>query len=1311
MAASCTISPQVKNKQGEIVDSQLWSDLRKVLPYQKARDAYLTIKGDEFIGRYGNSSKIQYDENGEPTYSSIANLVEFSSIIDIDSRILAERKKIKNSGPKEATRDNIDAADNVAISYNDSKERDKSFVATTSIYTDGDGSEKVRIDIGRYDNNFGSKMREMINKRRLNRKLRAMLESKGIHVDVLSELQQKIRRITGVTDFESSIVAASGMANTIQIARGRKGLDALPEEFSHFVVEALHDSPLIKRLYSLVLDNSLASIILGDNYESYCLAYEQQLKDDEFVGYKKVFADNASRGDTLVEHDELDRMLAYEAIGHLIYERILAAEQVLEPERISTGAEYLIERLKTHFKNTLSDYDVNELYRAINEAQNVAGEFAESIMNGDLYEQVNTENVATTAKFYQLESEVKDKRELLFKLRENLRKRYQILRNSEETFDKKKEAKLIRRIEKNFIQAEYDLGILSWASNSLEQMKVLASQLEMVKVSQDMPMNMRAQILLNIKSYLQSYAVALDSIMYGLREGFFEENPDITTIVDELNEMVAQVNQDYSKLASPMMLEILREFVGDGIEIPYVKIKDKEGNITFGKKYTAEDLLAHAEKDISVLDRWLDAAAESGDWMIRIMDNLAKKYKGESRLDTIAVKKQLQSAYNKLKASGYSDTEFVYEHDASGRVLPQYITIEQAERLSKPQRDYYVTVMNIKRELDALLPDGTTSLLKAPVIRKSYVERLKEAFSNGDVSGAWEKTVESVKDGFLRRADDSDFGGELDGRKDFSGHAIERLPIYFINGGEDMTDLSTDVTSTMLMYAKMANDYHNMSKCVYTLEFMRDNARQRKIYSDALSDNEEAKAVAPTVEEARAGKRMDDWFSSQVYGRYMKDEGTFGDTNIDKGKTANAINQLTALNKFALNILSGLSNVMTGSVMMRIESIAGQWFKMKDVFKADKIFWSQMLKYAGEIGIDNKTSKLALFDELFNVMQDWESEVAGKDMQRSRMGHLMSSNSLYFINNAGELWMQNRTALALAQNYMLKDRDGNEINLWDAYDVKINGAGVGELVLKDGVTKLDGTEFTREDIIKFTNKAKSINQRMHGIYNYEDRSAAQATAIGRLGLMFRKWIKTSMNRRYGYARYNFDLEKTEEGYYRTVGRFIHQVFKDIKDGKMDLQLRFGEMDEYERTNFRRAFAEVGHLLLVGFAFALLKGWGDDDDDEGFNDTWAYQQMEYQAKRLQTEIGAMTPGLRMPKEVLTILKSPAAAVSTAQGTLNFLQLISPIHWLTGQNTKVIESGKYRGHRQAYKLVMDSPFIPFKETIRRGLNPKEQISYYQ
>ena len=58
------------------------------------------------------------------------------------------------------------------------------------------------------------------------------------------------------------------------------------------------------------------------------------------------------------------------------------------------------------------------------------------------------------------------------------------------------------------------------------------------------------------------------------------------------------------------------------------------------------------------------------------------------------------------------------------------------------------------------------------------------------------------------------------------------------------------------------------------------------------------------------------------------------------------------------------------------------------------------------------------------------------------------------MSNAGEHWMQTRIALALANNYKMKDSQGKPVNLWDALEVvhtEANNKKLGaSLKIKEG---------------------------------------------------------------------------------------------------------------------------------------------------------------------------------------------------------------------------------------------------------------------
>ena len=84
--------------------------------------------------------------------------------------------------------------------------------------------------------------------------------------------------------------------------------------------------------------------------------------------------------------------------------------------------------------------------------------------------------------------------------------------------------------------------------------------------------------------------------------------------------------------------------------------------------------------------------------------------------------------------------------------------------------------------------------------------------------------------------------------------------------------------------------------------------------------------------------KLADLLDARLYGIYEKDMGNFGKSDISKNKVARLLGNVTSINGLALNLLAGLSNVATGSVMMRIESIAGEFFTIADATKADLIY-------------------------------------------------------------------------------------------------------------------------------------------------------------------------------------------------------------------------------------------------------------------------------------------------------------------------------------------------------------------------------------
>lgn len=1353
MVRRCAIIPKVKNRNGQVVDSKLFKDLLSFTSNNRSEAVrlYLITKSSSFIKNW--QSRLTLDENNEPTLRSLLKKTNFSDVIPetkvlerLNKEIGYYKKGINRPALWVNNNENYQKLKQRAIAFNRNSEYSDDYVANIIKIQD---SESPRIFIGvkvekrnRLNSINADKMEYNEN---LNNRLRGILESHGIGIGALTDLEKRMG-VHGVTDFDVARNAANGLIEMIRLANGIQGERALPEEFAHFAIEAMGDNPLINRLINNISSNGLAREIIGEDYDTY---------------------------DTLYHSDEAK--LAKEAAGKLLAKHLLQSEEVpIKPYR------NLLQRVIQAVKNFFKNLNASPIQRAIKEADKNFGSLARQILTGSMDEAIDVSNIASSEVFYNTSERVARDKKLLQGIIENELKRLNIYekRNPNSKFSANQRL-LIDRLEVELADNNEIEGIYTFVENALEELTKVSNRLTVLQNTPATNANEKARVLRDVRNYLYSYKRITDDIRKALiDEEKYTDNrygQRVRVVLDNTTTLLGDLFVRYNNVAMPLFVDFIKPFVGESITVPFGKFK--------GKTMTAEDLVKVADKDISFFDRWLDSMADSSAYMLKVMDQAVKKSKENARLETINVMKGLQAATIKLEQAGVKNTDWMFERDSKGNLTGNYISeINQGlfkekvremfkslnekygnnpigddaekyrkerqawfdtnmevvngkkqpkvsiygnkayQNLNPAQKEYYNKIMEIKAKLDSYLPDKYTTLTNAVKIRKDLLERVKA--SDGVRSGA-KQLWEAVKDQFIRRTDDTEFGDRA-AVKDFEDREVQVLPIYYtkMKEGESPNDLSTDIVSTLTAYAAMANDFNEMNKVIDVLELGRDIIRDPDLYKIKKTRGgkplvEKFNILGRKVEnivtkesgERRIVERLNDFFEMQVYGRYMADEGTFGNTKIDKGKGANFVNKITSLNTLAINVLSGISNVATGKVMMRIESFAGEFFNESNTLRADRNYRKALPKYLAEIGNRVKTSKLALWDELFNVMQEYETDVMEVNFDRKTwFSRMFGTSALFLMNNAGEHWMQNRTSLALADAYKMKSPDGKIVSLWDAMEVvpidKNNKKLGAKLQLKEGYTKEDGSAFTRDDIIAFSRKSAAINQRMHGIYNKADRSAVQRLAIGRMGFMFRKWIKPNLNRRFKSATYNYDLQAWTEGYYVTTGRFLLQLAQELRKSQFDIASEWNKLSKTEKANIRRAVTEVAHYLAIITVLGLID-WDDDEDRP-----WLEKMVEYQLRRLKTETGVLIPGKPMVDEGLKIMKSPAAAIQTIQSTLDLVGFVNPMNYevFAGEDA-ILQSGQFKGKSKAYRLLMKSPLIPMRNTITRGIDPELAIPYFK
>ena len=1092
----------------------------------------------------------------------------------------------------------------------------------------------------------------------------------------------------------------------------------LAEEWGHFVVEAVTGNPLRDRMLKTLKNDEVLQRLLGDDYYK----------------YQKIY------------NGDID-LLAREALGKMM-------AQVLNSYDPAAPNDRLFERYKNSILNFFGNKNPDEIDEIINQVRAQVYEFTTNAFAGKYNLNIRTPEYNRT--LYNLGEQVSKEHKILERMIKQEEKRLAIYgRGAKATIKEKKESSVdFDDAQKLFIDTlKQDLedhkeleGIYRYVDKAVTMLKQLSNRLDTIDTFTGSDSS-KFSILKNIRDYMASYGSILEELRQEIsiakKEGDTTLRDKLQDSLYEFSGLVAQLGNDWTEITKDEFANYVKEFEGEGISM---SIRGKR------KQYTIRELLDYTEQDITIVERWIDSMADSTDPILRIYDAIVKRQKNKARLTTIDMEKELLMHAKKLEEAGINNTDFMYERRTKdGRLSGNFVTKynwsdyytdlssyvksldpnlskqDKARLISQwknehmngnnpvddyinpvyieiqnnpAKKAYYDYIMDLKKSLDYSLPARYVRISKAPQIRRDFLERVLG--KSNRLGYLWE----SIKDDLVRREDDDEFSY---GRQDFEGNQIFTLPIYYTKNLRDKNDLSTDCTSSMIAYMAMANDYIAMNEVIDALEVGKLLLAKRKVARTKggriLKEliNKESEDLTMEGSESKAFARLNDFMEMQVYGNQMKDEGTVA--GIDVGKAANMLNKIQSYGTTALSVLTGTANLAQNILNSNLESIAERFFSKRDLANAD-LAYSQMLpEYLGEIGNRIQISKMALFAEKFNVLQDYKQSIRDIDWNRKTwLSRLFKENTLWFTTSAGDHYTQMRTALALAHSWKVSDSEGNIVPLFEALKVEYLDDSHPEygakLVLPEGYLDSNGNPITEEYFIKFTKVVRGINDKLYGIYNQEDKSAIQLRAIGRLLIMYRNWMRPLYLKRYGVEKYNEDIGTFEEGYYRTLYHYISNIIKDLKKGELTIFQQWGMLTNEQKGSIWQAISE---LSTFGILLGIISSLKSTPDDKGKNN-WLADYISYAIIRLKADMGALVPGPAMLDEGLRLFDNPFAAIGVLKNTRQLFNLLNPDTWTTE-----IDQGIYKGYTKAEKIMLKP--LPFVRQFQNLFDPEEPARWYR
>lgn len=1336
MGKYCVKIPRVRNSNNELVDSRLYSDLLSYTNNNRsiANEIYFKTKNPLFKENFD----VKVDENNEPLIQELIKKVGLENYINEGQIVDTLQKQVNADKKLYLTPYNLKEVSQSIDSFNTTNPFKDDYVAIL------DNKESViSPKIVRKTTNSQLIADQIGVNNRLNNRLTEILKKNGIGIGILNELDYR-NSIKGVVDFDSQTKTAEGLIELIRLAEGKEGQMALPEEFSHILLASLEGSPIYDRLMNNLQDQQVVQEILGDQYEIYDSMYKGDQNELAFEAAGKLLSNalyklSESKNSGLrnivnraIQYikDLFSNLSANDVRGAIIdSQKVVSkiAKDILQGEESPSIELQGISRTGQFYQ---AEKSVNELEKLLNNLIN------------------NSYKRLTIYSKQQEDTNFSQSGKNLIATMENDLKNNEILRgvNTYLTYSlemlKKSDIRLEAIDGDSGLGVNQKAGILREANNFIKSFE---------SVSIDLANNLITD------------------------PAFKEDNEQVNAIKQnykDIQEMISLLNAKYVKISTPLFKQFLAPYIGDGIEIPFGKYKgekvtldtlmdDAFRDITIWERYldsmadstdvilSSLDYVYKQKNELARYDTIEDirqiksigikleqSGIKDTAWMIEKQEDGTEGYNYISPVNFTKYYHKRKIFLDKLKAGKPSDEQYNQEIKKwnqensqlyEGKYIPKFELFENKEYTKmmkastvqdKAKKEYYEAMMDMKQKLESYLPVGRRDTKRRIYVRSSTLERARKS---SDINSLYETVRDSFLDNFIDRSDDTEIK-EKATLFDFNNREVLGLPIFYTNKrkGEPLSTYSTDVTDQMMLYSDMANRYKRISEIIHIMELGRDLIAVREVNQTSggkeLIESIELKGKKIINKFTRPGSetkiaaRYDDFMQMQIYKKNIKSSGNVGKLSVNK--MGGTLMFLTSLKALGINLLQGTANIMTGLVMGNIEAVGGQYFKPKNLLQADKAYMSHLVQMLGNLGNRVKTDKLSLWMEHMNVTQDYESAVKNMDFyKRTWFGRLVNTSSLFFLSSSGEHWLAARTSLAISDATKMKDKNGNEVSLFDAFEVEYlnpNNPDLGaKLVIKDGYTKLDGSNWTLQDDIDFSLKTKKVNRGLNGTYNEADKSAAQSYILGRILLIFRKWMRDYWNTRYARAKKSFELDEFTEGYYQASGRFLHQLYKDAKELEFNWKTRFSELDVTEQANIRKTIADVAQTLAL---LVLIAGWFDDDD-YNIDGEYGLTFLEYQARRLLVETGGYSPFLILGQGK-DLIKSPSATFNTVDALTDLTAVFNPYNYeFFGQDDAIIQSGRFKGKSKARRAWERSPFLPIVDNINKVINPDDAMAFFK
>lgn len=578
--------------------------------------------------------------------------------------------------------------------------------------------------------------------------------------------------------------------------------------------------------------------------------------------------------------------------------------------------------------------------------------------------------------------------------------------------------------------------------------------------------------------------------------------------------------------------------------------------------------------------------------------------------------------------------------------------------------------------------------LRLPQISKNFLDAIlgKQIFKNlGSLLG----------DKIFKREDDT-----IDADRTANGAIFRNPPVRFNTPLKNPETLSTDLMRTIISFREMTNSNIEKSKALPEFLDLLATSQQLKYKDNVIS------RASPQIFDFRGDTaavkrnidiRLQDFLNTHIYGQTAYDVsiGKLSFTKLSDSSSGYVQNLL-----LLGNLVSTITGFANATIQSFIEAIFGEFTNLSDYTKAKREYFANFFAIVQDYKSGLKTHKitialqaLALVDSIVDSFSNLDKSkairIAGglpnygfwraMDHVSKTQGMIAVAMNIRLVD--GE-WMVGKRGSAKGP---IKPPEGWKTakSLWDSLSVE-NGKLIRDETVTDEVFQL------------WKKKSSVLAQRLDQKLDAIHQGTIKGSMMGGFISMFMSWLYQAVEQRFKVKQYDPELNNWEEGYYRSMGRFAMENWKNnlvpalaelTLGGRLNHLLtgKEGIMDYTQVEGRKRILADMITLTTLHMITAVLLTAAADDKE----DDYVLSMLTYTAVRLVMERGAPLSA----NELINYASRPIQGLDQVDNIMHTLGIFGEMfRLLKGEDEDTIRSGIYKGYtKRQKKFVKSVPLI--------------------